>query len=151
MGEAQVNALYAAAHGVPIGVVTGDDHICRAVEAEMKGVTTVEVKRSLGFAAAESLSPAESCDRIEQGVADACRSGATFGVPEVSGPFEMEVDFSIPLAADLAQLVPGARRVGGRTVGQTVEDAVGLVDLICAWYQLGAVAAQQLSAIAHRR
>lgn len=151
MTETQVNALYAAAHNVPVGVVTGDDRICRVVETEMEGVATVVVKRALGFAAADSLSPTESCDRIEQAVADACASVGTLNLPGVSGPFALEVDFSLPLAADLAQLVPGASRVGGRTVQQSVEDAATLVDLISTWYYLAGVAAQQWSAVANRR
>ncbi|HEX9888405.1 MAG TPA: M55 family metallopeptidase, partial [Nitriliruptorales bacterium] len=43
--EAELNAHVAAVHGVPVGLVTGDDHVCRVAADRLPGVRTVEVKR----------------------------------------------------------------------------------------------------------
>src|SRR3954447_1756296 len=71
MTEAEVNGLYAASLGVPVGVVTGDDQICSVAHKVFPGVTTVEVKTSHSFSAAETIAPAAACERIEDAVRDA--------------------------------------------------------------------------------
>src|SRR4051812_21268762 len=63
--EAEVNGLYAAALGVPVGVITGDDEICDVARKAFPGVTAVEVKKANGFSVTDSLSPASACDLIE--------------------------------------------------------------------------------------
>jgi len=69
MTEAEVNALYAASLGVPVGVVTGDDEICAVARKAFPGVSAVEVKTAHGFSATDSLQPAVSCELIERSVA----------------------------------------------------------------------------------
>ena len=54
MSEAEVNGLYAAFYGVPVGAITGDDQICQVAQKAFPGVTAVEVKKAVQFAAAES-------------------------------------------------------------------------------------------------
>src|SRR5437588_606915 len=71
MTEAEVNALYAASLGVPVGVVTGDDEICNVARKAFPGVSAVEVKAAHGFSAADSLQPAAACELIERSVAEA--------------------------------------------------------------------------------
>ena len=71
MSEAEVNALYAASYGVPVGVVTGDDQICAVASKAFVGVTTVETKRATGWSAVDSLAPSAACAAIEAGVASA--------------------------------------------------------------------------------
>ena len=75
MTEAEVNGLYAASMGVPVGVVTGDDEICDVARKAFPGVTTVEVKRANGYSAADSLAPeaagAAIFDAVQTAVAEA--------------------------------------------------------------------------------
>src|SRR5436190_1923129 len=68
MTEAEVNGLYAASLGVPVGVVTGDDQICGVARKAFPGVTTVEVKQAHGFSATDTLQPTVACERIEGAV-----------------------------------------------------------------------------------
>ena len=44
ISEAELNGLMAADAGVPVGLVTGDDVICAAIEKVFPGVVTVAVK-----------------------------------------------------------------------------------------------------------
>jgi D-amino peptidase len=46
VSEADVNALQAAAVGVPVGLLTGDDQICAAIQKTLPGIETVTVKRA---------------------------------------------------------------------------------------------------------
>ncbi len=150
MTEAEVNGLYAAALGVPVGVVTGDGEICRIAERAFPGVRTVEVKQAVAYASARSLHPEIARERIEAVVAEAVASQppAPVAVPE---HLLLEVDFNTPLAADFAATVPGSERSSARTLRREVESARDLVSLIMAWYYLAGLAAQQWAALAHRR
>ncbi|HET6793498.1 MAG TPA: M55 family metallopeptidase, partial [Acidimicrobiales bacterium] len=55
MSEGEVNGLYCASLGVPVGVLAGDDRICDIAGKAFPGVTAVEVKRAEGFSATDSL------------------------------------------------------------------------------------------------
>jgi len=150
--EAEVNGLYAASLGVPVGVVTGDDEICDVARKAFPGVTAVEVKKATGYSATDSLSPAAACDLIEQAVATATTGAADLQSPPARPErIELEIDFSSPLGADFAAAVPGARRVAARTLAAEVADADDLLRLVMAWYYLAAHAAQQHATLAFRR
>jgi D-amino peptidase len=151
MSEAQVNGLYAASLGVPVGVVTGDDQICLVAQAAFPGVATVEVKRALGFAAADSLTPQLSCERIEHATAEAvARSGDLAPVP-VPVQLTLSADFSTPLGADLAATVPGSKRLAGRSLERTVDSVDDLIGLVMAWYYLSSLGAPRMATVANRR
>lgn len=149
MSEAEVNALYAASLGVPVGVVTGDDQVCALADEVFPGVRTVEVKRAHGWSATETISPDLAAERI----AEAVRLAAAAPVAALPVPDELvlQVDFTVPLMADLAVCVPGSVRLTGRTVQRRVDTADELLMLITAWYHLCAGAAQRLSSVSLRR
>ncbi|MFC7714013.1 M55 family metallopeptidase [Nonomuraea recticatena] len=73
VSEAEVNALQAAAVGVPVGLLTGDDVICGVAEKAFPGVRTVAVKVAHGHTAADSLSPAEARRLIREAAAETVR------------------------------------------------------------------------------
>jgi D-amino peptidase len=151
VSEAEVNGLYAASAGVPVGVVTGDDQICEVARKVFPGVTTVEVKRCVAYASADSLAPQVACDRIEQAVADTVSRAAELTVAPAPDLLTVGVDFTTPLAAEIASSVPGSIRVSARTLQRQVKNADELIRLIMAWYYLAAMAAQEWAAIALRR
>src|SRR3954447_4113548 len=97
MSEAEVNGLYAASLGVPVGVVTGDDRICEVARKAFPGVHAVEVKRAHGWSATDSLQPSAAAELIEQGVADAVRSAGELRPQPVPDSLTLEVDFATPL------------------------------------------------------
>ncbi len=121
VGELVINAAMAGTYGVPVTMVSGD----QAVAAEARellgpGVETVVVKHSVGRFAARSVAPAEACRRIREGAAAALRrSHAPLVIP---APIRLEVEFQLTQMADMAELVPGSRRVGGRTLEYVHED-----------------------------
>jgi D-amino peptidase len=151
MTEAEVNALYAAWYGVPVGVLTGDDRICEVARKAFPGVTAVEVKAAHGFSATESLQPHAACERIQQAVAAATRGAGELRPQQVPDRLLLEVDFAGPLGAEMALTVPGSERVEARTLRRAVDDPDQLLSLIMAWYYLAALAAQQTAHIAFRR
>jgi D-amino peptidase len=150
MSEAEVNGLFAGSLGVPIGVLTGDDQICQRAEKAFPGITTVAVKESHGTAATSTLHPHVACERIEEAVAAAVTGGNVAPVP-VPEELSLEIDFAMPLAADIAGTVPGSKRLSARTLQRNVTDPDELLSLVMSWYYLSALAAQQMAALAHRR
>lgn len=121
VGELALNAAMAGIHGVPIALVSGDQALAAEARAVLgASVEAVIVKQAVGRFAARSLAPSVACDRIRAGAAAALRrSHAPF---VFSPPIALEVDFIVSQMADMAELVPGSTRTGGRTVSYTGDD-----------------------------
>jgi len=131
-GELAINAALAGIHGVPVVLVSGD----QALAAEAKdllgdGVEAVVVKHAVGRFAARSVSPAESCRRIREGATAALRR--RHELLELPPPIRLEVEFALTQMADMAELVPGSVRTGGRTI-EYVHDDYG--EVFRAWRAL---------------
>ena len=121
VGELALNAAMAGVHKIPIALVSGDQSLAAEARALLgSSVETVIVKHAVGRFAARTVSPSVACERIRAGATAALkRSHKSFTfVP----PIRLEVDFVVSQMADMAELVPGSARTGGRTVTYTGED-----------------------------
>ena len=117
-GEYGFNALILGAWGVPVGLVAGDDALAAEVADWLPWAERVVVKEAHGTSAAASLHPELARKRIHEAAARAvgrARSGELRPL-EVSAPVEIDVDYRRGLEADYAAIVPGAVRLGDRTV-----------------------------------
>jgi D-amino peptidase len=120
VGEVGLNAAYAGSWGVPVVLVSGDQAVAAETRALLgTGVETVIVKESLGRQAARSVHPSVACERIEAGVQRALARAHTPWQPAL--PVTLEVELVTTHQADMAVLVPGVRRLAGRTVAFTAE------------------------------
>lgn len=149
--EASANAMIAASVGVPVGMLSGDDLICARARALFPQAVVVEVKTAEGFSATSSLHPDVACDTIRAGASDAV--GAAGGLERPAPPAELAVEFDLttPLHADFVALMPGSKRMGGRTVAVAVPDASVLAQTISAAYYLASMASSQIAQVALRR
>ncbi len=121
LGELGLNAALAGSYDVPVELVSGDSALAaEAVELLGDQVTTVVVKEAVTRQAAKSMAPAVACRLIREGVVRALKRRSTPFV--IKGPVTLEVDFQPTIAADQAELCPGARRTGPRTVAVTHDD-----------------------------
>ena len=119
-GESGINALAATGHGVPIAVITGDQHVGPEAEPFCPGIRAIVVKRSLGRESAESLHPEAARAAIREDVAAALAQAAQLGPPPVRG--DLEVDVLTTDMAVLAARVRGVVRSGERTVTIATSD-----------------------------
>ena len=121
VGELALNAAMAGVHSVPVAMVSGDQALAAEAKALLgNAVETVVVKEAVGRFAARSLAPSVACQRIRAGTAAALkRKHAPF---TFKAPIRLEVDFVVSQMADMAELVPGSERSGGRSVGYTGDD-----------------------------
>ncbi|MGI5490175.1 M55 family metallopeptidase [Microtetraspora malaysiensis] len=151
VGELEINGLYAASLGVPVGLVTGDDIVCAAAEKAFPGAQVVAVKEAAGFQSASSLHPTVAAERIRLAAHEAVITCAELACRQVPDTIRVEIDFASPLACDYAMSVPEARRVGGRTMEREVRSATDLLRLISACVYLTSNAARETAAVAMRR
>lgn len=140
VGEIGLNAALAGHFDVPVVLLTGDDAACAEFRALVPAAMTVEVKRALGQAAAETLHPAEARDQIERTAAEAVRRRHRIPPMSTAGPVDVEIDLYGPYTVDLATLVPGVSRApGARTVTFTARDVAEAYRLVQLVTQLGQI------------
>lgn len=121
-GEIGLNAAVGGVFGVPLVLVTGDASVDAEVQDLLPGTATSVVKQGIGMLAAESLHPERACAQIEAAAAEVPALKKTVTPFVVDGPVELEVDVSIPAYADQALVVPGIKRLAGRTLGYDAPD-----------------------------
>jgi D-amino peptidase len=140
ISEAELNALMAAAAGVPLGLVTGDDVICAAAEKAFPGVVTVAVKTALGRTAARSKHPAAARQAITAGAARAVAAAASGAIRPVPIPGELAIEAELRPngAAEMAVLVPGTERAGTATVRYQAASPRQAMDVLIVWSRLAA-------------
>jgi D-amino peptidase len=150
VSEMEVNALFAASLGVPVGLVTGDDVICSIARATLPAVTVAEVKVSRGHFAVDSLSPGRARDLVRAAAATAVRERASLPLPVLPERLVLEVDLPLPVAAELARGIPGVERIGDRTVRRTLETSAEVIGLITVYYELANSAVRARQALISR-
>ncbi|GIG70328.1 M55 family metallopeptidase [Phytomonospora endophytica] len=116
VGEIGVNAMLAGRIGAPVVFCSGDDAACAEFTDVVPGGIAVEVKRAVGQASAETVHPKVINSRLREGAARAVARRASIAPVAADGPIELEMDVHRPYIVDLAVLIPGVSRVGGRTV-----------------------------------
>lgn len=121
-GEIGLNAAVAGAFGVPLVLVSGDQSVESEVADLVPGARAVVVKRAIGQFAADGLHPEAARGMIEDAVAEALGGSGNVAPLVVDGSVELEVDVSIPAYVDQALIIPGIRRIAGRTLAYTAPD-----------------------------
>lgn len=151
VSEAEVNALYAASLGVPVGLVTGDDVIGAIASDVFAGATVVTVKKAHGFSATDTVAPSVALDLVREGAAHAVAGAASLPRPAAGTPLRLEVDMPSPVAAELSACIPGCTRTTDRTVAAVLESAADVLGLITVLYELALSSERARQAITNRR
>jgi D-amino peptidase len=120
VGETGLNAALAGAYGAPVVLVTGDRAVSEEARALLGDVETVAVKEGVARTAAQCLHPLVAQERIRQAAERAlARNVAPFVVPP---PIVLRIVFHRAAHVDMAELVPGSRRLDGRTIEWAGDD-----------------------------
>lgn len=114
--EAILNAALAGSFGVPLVMVTGDRTIVEEVERAMPWVVGVAVKDAIGFSAVNTMTPQSACAAIREGAREAVRRIGRARPFLFDAPYELAIETAGVEHADFIELMPGFRRIGGRTV-----------------------------------
>lgn len=151
VSEADINALYAATHGVPVAFLSGDDIICSTTGTHLPHATKVAVKNSIGWTAADSVHPSRAAELIRSGVVASLSSTESFRTPALGTGWTVGVQMQQPTAAELAALLPGAIRTGLTGVEHAVGDLSEVIGLLTVWSALAQGAALQRLPMLQRR
>jgi D-amino peptidase len=124
MGETGINAAIAGYYGVPVTLVTGDRKLCEEARTFLRNVVTVVVKEATGRTAARCISPIKARQLIKNGAAKALKHADSVKPFKIKPPINLKVAFMNSGMAEIAELVPGSKRIDGRTLSYTSKDLV---------------------------
>ena len=129
--EAEFNAAYAGDLGVPVVFVSGDDAAIREINGRLGPLDAVETKKSLGFEAAETLTPSAACEAIYQGVRSAIGHRNQRKPLKIEHPVTVELSFKNYRAAEVLAYLRTIQRTDAhsvRFVGQDMQEVSDFVD-----------------------
>ncbi len=121
LGETGLNAALAGYFGVPVVLVTGDKLLVEEATALLGTVEGVAVKESYGRYAARCLVP-EAVHELIREAAQSALSKKGRKPFVVEPPITLAVDFTSSAHLDMAELIPGSRRTGGRHIEYSHDD-----------------------------
>ena len=120
--EALLNAAMAGQYGIPLLLVSGDRVVVEHVKEHLPWVVGVVVKEGIGHYAADSVTPKAACDALREGAVRAIRDANNAKPFAFPAPIAMEIDTTRVEQADFIELIPGFRRIDGRTLRFVHED-----------------------------
>lgn len=121
VGETGLNAALAGYFGVPVVLITGDKLLVEEARALLGTVEGVAVKESYGRSAAKCLVP-EVAHQLIREAAQRALSSPGMKPFVVQPPITLAIDFTSSAHLDMAELIPGSRRIGGRHIEYTHDD-----------------------------
>jgi D-amino peptidase len=109
-----------------VGLVAGDDALADEVAAWLPWAERVVVKSAGGGRAAASPHPTHARHLVREGAERAVRKAAAgaLSLLNVGPPVVIEVDYGRGVQADFAAIVPGAERLGDRSVRFASDDPI---------------------------
>jgi D-amino peptidase len=121
VGEGGMNTLYAAWYGVPVAFISGDSLAVVQQRELVPGVVGVATKAGIWNRAVVTMSSDSAHAAIQRGVERALR-GPLPRLPAVTRPVAVELEYSTPIYAEIAEGIPGVRRRSYSTVGFSTPD-----------------------------
>ena len=136
MGESDIYAAAAAEQGTPLWLVSGDDQLQGWIAEHYPSVDYVCVKRAISHTCAESISPLAAQNAIRAAATAAVQRARQVSTTRLTAPYEMKLQASKPVLADLFCLIPGVTRIDGVTVSYRAEQIGTLISLLSAFSYL---------------
>lgn len=128
--EAELNAAYAGALGVPVVFISGDDAAIAEVTARLGQVQSVITKKSLGFHSAESLTPAAACDQIYQGSLSAVAHRDQRKPYVLNTPITLDISFKSYTSAEIVSYLRSVERPDAHSIRFVGHDMAEIMDFI---------------------
>ncbi|MEA3139407.1 MAG: D-amino peptidase [Gammaproteobacteria bacterium] len=128
--EAELNAAFAGALGVPVVFISGDDAAISEVTKRLGSIESVITKKSLGFHSAESLTPAAACDQIYQGVLSAVSHREQRKPYVLTAPITLEISFKSYTSAEIVSYLRSVERSDAHSIRFVGRDMAEIMDFI---------------------
>jgi D-amino peptidase len=140
VGETAINAAVAGVYGVPVALVTGDRTVTEEAKTFLGNVQTVAVKEAVGRNAAKCLPLAKARALIRDASFKAVKGVDKFKPFKFKPPIKLDVVFVNTGMAELAEFLPGSKRVDGRTVSYKAKDFLEVHKAFVAMFTLAGTA-----------
>jgi D-amino peptidase len=128
--EAAFNAAYAGEVGVPVIFASGDDAAIAEIRATLGELEAVVTKTALGFHAAETLTPAEACERISAGVTQAMNARGTRRPYRITHPVQLDLSFKNYAPVEMLGYLRTVERVDSHTIRFSGRDMAEVSDFV---------------------
>jgi D-amino peptidase len=128
--EGAWNAAIAGHFGVPVVMISGDDAAVAEVRKVVGDIEGAEVKKSLGFHAAMTMTPQASYELIAQKVKAGIARRASIKPYVVSTPVTVDVSFKHYLPAEVLSYLPGVERVDAHSIRFRARDMLEASDFM---------------------
>lgn len=122
--EGAWNAAIAGHFGVPVVMISGDDAAIAEVRQLVGDIEAAEVKKSLGFHAAMTMTPQASYELIAQKVKAGLARRASIKPYVVPTPVTVDVSFKHYLPAEVLAYLPGVERVDAHSIRFRAKDMI---------------------------
>lgn len=137
--EYYLNTLYAGYYGVPVILVAGDEYLKEEVERHTPWAVFVPLKKGYSRLSAKYPSRDIVEKKLAEGIKEATRRlKQGEAKPLKLGETSLRIELKNTLFADMAQLIPGIRRVDAYTLEYKAKnpvEAISIVEII-AWIGL---------------
>lgn len=124
-GEIMIDAALAGAHGVPVGLVTGDDKACAEARQLLGNVETAPVKQAIGRHAARMLSPTRARELLQERARKAVERAGGLTPYTVPPPVTVRIRYN---STDLVDRIyfdgSACKKIDSRTVEYRGEDVL---------------------------
>jgi D-amino peptidase len=124
ISEGSFAAALAGTYGVPVVAVSGDDVMIAELRAQTGGAfEAAEVKKSLGFHSASTLTPAAAQALVGAKVKAALGRRSEMKAYRMgTGPMALEISFKHYLTAEVVSYLPGVERTDAHTIRHRLRD-----------------------------
>jgi len=143
MNEALINAGYAGYHGVPVTLITGDLTLSQEIltDKAMPWVNFVVTKEAIAKFAAKNYSVLKIRERTMETVQKALsKDKVDYPLYKFTSPVILKIEFVSTSMADVACLMPGVKRLDGRTIEFREDDYAVMFEAIMALVTLASTA-----------
>ena len=114
--EGSWNAAIAGHFGVPVVMISGDDAAVAEVRTAVGDIEAAETKRTLGFHAANTLTPQAAAELIHERVESGLRRRAEFTPYRVDGEAVVDVSFKNYMPAEVLAYLPMFERTDSHSI-----------------------------------
>lgn len=127
--EAYLLAAFAGELGIPVTMISGDNAICDEVAALIPGIVTCPVKTFIGWRSVATMTPGEGVAAVRAAALLALQQKLPHPVT-LPGPYMLEVEFTHPVTAELAGLLPGFSQTGQVTVASEFVTLRSVIEIL---------------------
>ncbi len=124
------NAAIAGHFGVPVVMISGDDAVIEEVRSLVGKIESAEVKKSLGFHSANTLTPQAAYELIAQKVKAALGRLSEFKAYKMQAPVTLEVSFKHYRPVEVLSYLRNIERTDSHTIRFRGRDMVEVSDFL---------------------